>query len=245
MGKTLRDIRFYASEESNSSGNGFPSDCARFIPYPKVLNWWGERIAQRLNADKFSLGDFDHLYVNFTSGVPDGEFRFSDRAPEKWMRYVDVGVNFNSLQEFSAKELEKFLIEKTFDSLLYLCNGDLQNSKLVGSLREDIRTYGSNIEIPVKSKSVSSYSITITYKLRPNDLESYGLIEFIDLKTGKSFKTRFLDLVGSEDIFFLVGSISVKNGYITIKPRSSFRAGLFTENYDIPIEIKISDHLNT
>lgn len=244
MGKTLRDIRFYTSEESNYSGKGIPSDCSGLLHYPTVLNCWGGRIAQRLESDSFSLGDFDHLYINFTCGIPDGEFRFADRATEKWMRYVDVGVNFDSLREFDEDTLEKFLIERALNSLLFLSKGDTNKARIVENLREEITKHGTDIEIRVKEKLTRTYSVLVTYKLRPNGLESYGLVEYIDVKSGNGFKTKFVDLLGSDDIFFLVGSITIKNGCISIKPRTSFRASLFTENYDVPIEIKIGDYLN-
>ena len=62
--KPISDIRLYRSNIPNIDGNSHPSEFA-----PKQLNIIVTRIVMKLRENGFSLGDFDHLYINFTNGV--------------------------------------------------------------------------------------------------------------------------------------------------------------------------------
>ena len=106
MGKSLIDIRYYASEEPNVFGKSLPSSCSRFFDFPKSFHYWGARIAQRVGSEGLSLGNFDHLYINFTEALPEGDLQLSNRTPEKWLRYIDVGVIFNELSQLSEEQNE-------------------------------------------------------------------------------------------------------------------------------------------
>ncbi len=244
MDKTLIDIRYYASEAPNESGRSLPSDCSRYFEFPKLLHYWGRRIALKAGGEGLSLGSFDHLYLNFTEALPVGVLKFSERTPEKWLRYIDVGVKFDDLKQLDEKEIEGFVIQNTFNSLEFLCEGDETKCSLIKAVAKDVDEFGTQIELPVKVKETKSYSVVITYKLRPNESKSYGIARYSNHKTGESFSTNFVDLKGPSDIFHLVGSVSVKDGIIHIKPRPSFKAGLYTNSYKVPIEIDIQEHTN-
>jgi hypothetical protein len=83
--------------------------------------------------------------------------------------------------------------------------------------------------------------VTVTYQIRPNGNQSVGLIEYHDKKTGQRFKAEFVKLKDYEDVFALVGSISVSRGVISLKPRPSFKANLYTRAYRVPIKIPIAE----
>lgn len=242
--KTLRDIRYYASDEQNSSGNSLPSSCSRFFKFPKSMHYWGGRISQLVESQGLSLGSFDHLYVNFTSALEIEEIQFSERTIEDWMRYIDFGVCFDSLKALDEHELERFLINSTFKLLSFLCYGDKNKLEIIENAKEAVEEFGSEVELPVKLKETKSYKVSITYKLFPNNEGSYGILKYENLKSGESFKEKFIELKGPDDIFPLVGSIAIKDRKIIIKPRASFRAGLYTKSYSVPLEIDIGEKLN-
>lgn len=241
MEKTLVDIRYYASDVPNETGKSLPSSCSRYFDFPKLLHFWGARIATILGSKGFSLGDFDHLYINYTNAISKGSLAFSERTPEKWLRYIDYGVNFDNLKSLNESELECFVIRSTFECLQHLCNGSIEKKEMIKSAAMDVEKYGTEIELPVRAKETKSYSVLVSYKLRPQGACSYGIVNYINHKTGVSFSKRFVDLKGPSDIFPLVGGISVKNEKILIKPRSSFRASLYINAYQVPIEIDINE----
>jgi len=241
MEKVLIDIRYYASDSLNETGNSLPSSCSRFFEFPKLFHFWGTRIATILGARGFSLGDFDDLYINYTNAIPKGALAFSERTPEKWLRYIDYGVSFEDLKSLKEPELEHFVIRSTFECLEHLCNSSTDKTEMIKLASMEVNKYGTEIELPVKAKETKSYSVLVSYKLRPKGAASYGIVKYINHKTGVTFSKRFVDLKGPSDIFPLVGTISVKDEKILIKPRSSFKASLFTNAYQVPMEIDINE----
>lgn len=240
MGKTIIDIRYCASEEPNEAGRSLPSDCSRFFNFPEALHSWGDRIAHKLGAAGLSLGDFDHLYINYTNTIPEGTIKLSERIPEKWLRFVDFGVSFDELKMLDDSEMENFVIDSTFKSLFLICEKNDDKSALIKSVARDVEIYGTELEIPVKTKETKSYSISVTYKVRPGGSASYGLVKYVNHKTGISFTKKLVELKDSSDIFPLVGSISVKDGKIIISPKPSFKAGLYTNDYATPLIVDIN-----
>lgn len=241
MEKSLVDIRYYASDSPNETGRSLPSSCSRFFEFPKLLHYWGARIATILGASGLSLGEFDHLYINYTSAIPEGSIVFSEGTPEKWLRYIDYGVDFEKLKLLNESETEQFVIRSTFECLEHLCNSSIEKTKLIKSASNEVESCGSEVELPVKAKNTKSYSVQVSYKLRPNGEASYGLVKYLNHKTGATFSKRFVDLKGPSDIFPLVGTISVKDEKILIKPRPSFKASLYTNSYQVPMEIDINE----
>jgi hypothetical protein len=241
MGKALKDIRYYASDLPNETGKSLPSSCSRFFEFPKLFHYWGARIATILGASGLSLGEFDHLYINYTNAISEGSKVFSERTPEKWLRYIDYGVNFEELNSLKEPDLEQFVIRSTFECLEHLCNSSTEKSEILKSAFMDVEKFGTEIELPVKAKDTKTYSVLVCYKLRPQGSASYGIVKYINHKTGVTFSKRFVDLKGPSDIFPLVGTISVKDGKILINPRPSFKAGLYTNSYQVPMEIEINE----
>lgn len=129
MEKALIDIRYYASDSLYETGKSLPSSCSRFFKFPKLLHYWGARIATILGENGLSLGEFDHLYVNYTNAIPEGTMVFFDRTQEKWLRYIDCGVNFEKLKSLNESELEQFVIRSTFECLEHLCKLSIEKNR--------------------------------------------------------------------------------------------------------------------
>jgi hypothetical protein len=111
----------------------------------------------------------------------------------------------------------------------------------VNRVAADIREKGSELEIVHKTKETATYAVTLKYQICPNGNQSVGLIEYHDRKAGRRLKAEFVKLKHYEDIFALVGSISVSRGVIVLKPRPSFKASVHTQSYRFPIEIPIAE----
>ena len=67
--KTISDIRIYKSTELNAH-----TDIGK-----KEINIAVQRVVMKLREYDFSLGEFDHLYLNFTICKPNGTFELIDR----------------------------------------------------------------------------------------------------------------------------------------------------------------------
>ena len=244
MGKTILDIRYYASDIENISGKSLPSSCSKYFAFPKELHFWGSRIARRLENLGLSVGSFDHVYINYTSVLPEHTIQISERSPEPWLRYVDYGVSYKLLNELSPLELENFIIESTFKSLSVLCADDDEKLNKLNSVKYEVEKFGTELEIEAKRKETKSYSVVVSYKVNPSGASSCGLIDYKNIKNGQSFKRKFIELKSYSDIYPLIGSITIKDGKIILKPRKSFKASLYTNTYTVPIEVAINEKEN-
>lgn len=89
----IKDIRMFRSTAENTNGNPFPSGLVNVR-----LGCMLHRIAMKLRENGFSLGGFDHLYINLTTRAA-GDPAPAKRAPDRyhpWYRFYDVPVS----QEF-------------------------------------------------------------------------------------------------------------------------------------------------
>lgn len=82
--KTISDIRLYKNH--TAFGN-------------KMLNAAIHRIVMKLREQHFSLEDFDHLYINFTTCDEEGSIRPSDQVDRyhPWYRNCDVGISTGNM----------------------------------------------------------------------------------------------------------------------------------------------------
>lgn len=104
--KTISDIRLYKNH--TAFGN-------------KMLNAAIHRIVMKLREQHFSLEDFDHLYINFTTCDEEGSIRPSDQVDRyhPWYRNCDVGISTGNMGlgfALIARVLENIFTSEQFDS---------------------------------------------------------------------------------------------------------------------------------
>lgn len=111
--KQIKDIRIYKSDTENISGNPHPVGFA-----PIAWNAAASRIAMKLREQAFSLGDFDHLYLNLTTCPVAGGIAPAKRAVDRyypWYRWYDVEITqdlFDTLDAPEHKETVFALLEQ-------------------------------------------------------------------------------------------------------------------------------------
>jgi hypothetical protein len=237
--RLLLDIRYYESAHENVAGTSLPGEPGRIFHFPVSIHPMGARIARKLREFGFVAGVFDHLYVNFTTLLPAGQYRYSPREVEERIKYVDFGLSAETTDMLSDTEKESLVLDATFNILKFVTGNRQARFALVQRVFSDVKKQGSELEILHKQKEAPTYSVTVTYKIRPNGNQSVGLIEYHDKLSGIRFKSEFVKLKEYEDIFALVGSIAVLGGRICLRPRKSYKASLYTRTYEVPIEIAI------
>ena len=240
MGKILKDIRFYESDFENIKGNSIPDNIGQIFPFKKEINYVGQRIARKLHELKFESGNFDHIYLNLSSLDSLKKLTISSRKVTDWIQYIDYPLNHQEVAKGKLNVQENQIAEITFKALNKLYEKEPQKIQLIKTVKEELDKSGSEIEITSFEKNTKSYIVKISYQINPkNCRHSKAFLEYENLKTGHTFKEHFLNLELFEDIYPLVGSVSIKENTILIKPRRSFKADIYTESYKTPIEIKI------
>lgn len=107
--KAIADIRLYKSDVENTDGNSLPGEFTG-----RTLNAKVKRIVMKLREGGFSLGEFDHLYINFTTCPVDNEIAAAKRSPDKyhpWYRFYDVHIRDDLFSRLSHPEAADEVLE--------------------------------------------------------------------------------------------------------------------------------------
>lgn len=210
--KPISDIRLYRSNIPNIDGNSLPSEFA-----PKQLNIIVTRIVMKLKEKGFSLVDYDHLYINFTTCLPNGEIAPSKRsidAYHKWYRYYDVGVSVECYRNLESKSSVEFVIEQIKNVLnAYFCT---ETNCSVKTCIEEALNKGEDMLMLYKSKQTSKRKADIYLQLLDNGMYCPNLIVYdqngVELLHQKLPCT--LDLMS-------LGEIQLSNKKVVVKPRKN------------------------
>ena len=238
--KFLLDIRYFESDVENVNGASLPDHTGRIYAFPASIHSSGARIARKLREYGFTAGPFDHLYVNYTPLLPEREMQYAPRSVEPWIKYVDFGLAPENTNRLSDMEKESVVVDSTFEILRFIASDRQTRCSQIERVCGDIKAKGTELEIHHTTKETASYVVTVTFQIEPKGNQSVGLIEYHERRSGRTLKGEFVRLNHYEDIFSLVGTISVRRGLISLKPRSSFKASLNTKPYQVPIEIPIT-----
>ncbi len=212
--KVISDIRLYSSETENIDGNGMPQgDVAR----KSILT--AGRIAMKLREAEFSLGDFDHLYLNFTVCLPEGEIRPAGRSVDRyhpWYRYYDVGV---SQEQYARLESEEGLMEAVDAierTLLRYFAPDQAAEELVRSAVSEAVAQGSSMLMKYKEKKSAKAKAEIFLRLTDNG-QYWPLLRVTDTE-GRELLRENLPERGD---FMMLGDIQMSSKRVTVKPKKN------------------------
>lgn len=218
--KIISDIRVYKSNIENVDGNSTPNSFGN-----KKLNVILHRIVMKLREAKFSLGEFDHLYLNFTVCLDEGSMQLAKRTIDcyhSWYRWYDVGVSqklFDSLNEEECIEIVITLLERVL--VQFFAEG--MNSEQI--IKDSI------------SVAVSQGEEMLTYFKEKNAAKNKAVIYLRFLDSGKYYPLLCVyDLEGHEILrkdlpatidLAPIGEIQLSSKRVTVKPRKSvFTSGL-------------------
>ena len=235
--RILKDIRFYESEVQNISGQSSPHDLGKLFIPTKDTNYIGQRIARKLNELKFSYGEFDHIYINFTTYIGENEIIISDRNIDKRIKYIDFGIDITKLNLLDETEKNDFVKFATFKSLQRISQGI--NSELLKQTENLYTEFGTALKIHYKTKETNSYKIDIFYQIKSENGGTRAVIELNDKKKNICYEA-FYELEFYEDIYTLIDTINFVNDQIVLKPKKSFIADIHNERYKTPIELAIN-----
>jgi hypothetical protein len=236
--RILKDIRFYESEKQNIGGQSLPNELGEIFIPTKDTNYIGQRIARKLNELKFTYGEFDHIYINLTTILKEGEIIVSNRNIDKRIKYIDFGISSENLNSLSDSEKNNFIKSVTFKVLKQISSGS--NLEVVNQTEKLIAEFDTEIKIHFKSKETTSFKIDIYYQIETVSGGTKAVIEYKDKKnnicSSVNYKLQFY-----EDIYTLMDTIGLTDSTIILKPKKSFTADISNERYETPITLKITD----
>ena len=133
--KIISDIRLYKS----SSKNEFGSFITESFGSKKLISTI-KRIVMKLRENNFSLGEFDHLYINFTTCDIANEIELSDYIDKyhPWYRYCNIKVDVDL---YNNLDIEKLVEATKMGDYKYVYNKMNEVFAFI-NLRKERETYG-------------------------------------------------------------------------------------------------------
>lgn len=224
--KIIKDIRPYKSETENTDGNSMPQSLAA-----KSVSTALHRVAMKLREQEFVLGDFDHLYLNFTSCLAKGAFQPAKRTVDRyfpWYRFYDVGMDREIFDKLDSNEYTDFILESARQVLLnFFCDNVDSEQKITNAFDETKK--GENMLVRFKAKQGAKYKAVIF--LRYLESAEYSPTLCVHNSDGEEILRK--DLPPTADLSS-IGEIQLSSKRVTVKPRkNSFSRNLTAISFDL------------
>ena len=209
----IKDIRIYRSQSQNEYGTYLTDSFD-----DKELNAIAKRIVMKLRENKFSLGEFDHLYINFTTCDMTEKMRLSTDVDRyhPWYRYCYVYIEKDFYDKLGAPETRNSIVELIITVLVtYFTTEDFDKSLIMHCVNEAVQQ-GENMLMKFKEKVNKNRRAVIF--LRYLDTGYFSpLLRVYDKKETLLFE-KDLPLTLTLDS---LGDIKIDEEQITIKPRKN------------------------
>lgn len=217
----IKDIRLYRSCIDNIDGNSHPQSFMN-----KELCCVIQRIVMKLRENKFSMGDFDHLYVNFTTSSVENKIAPAKRKTDRyypWYRYYDVEISQDLFEKLETTQCINEVIKMVEQVLCHFFNTqEFDSGKIQSCISEAIEN-GEKMEMKFKEK-IASKNKAIVYLRYLDSGRYFPLLRVLDLKDNILLEKN-LPEANSLDAF---GTIQLSSKKVTIKPRKN----AFSEMYE-------------
>lgn len=201
--KVISDIRLYRSSGIDTY-MGFAN---------KALNLSVRRVVMKLREYGFSLGEFDHLYLNFTTLKPENTIKLNNTVDRyyPWYRYCDVGISQKEYDNLGTTDCTAFVFEKIQHVLLELFDAK-------GFIEPALVEAKKNAEMLMRFKEKKSARGVATVYLRLLDNGKYLPLLCVNNTAGEEvFRT---DLPETIDLS-IIGELQLNNQKVTVKPRKN------------------------
>lgn len=212
--KNISDIRIFRGTIENIDNNAHPLGFAN-----QMMNLVVKRVVMKLRELNFSLGEFDHLYINFTTCFVEDGIMQAKRSIDKynpWYRYYDYYMDEEHFQKMISDSDYIILLDAIKKVLLkFFSNSQAQEEMIDDAIAESQK--GENMLIKFKEKITSKYKATIYLRLY-NDGKYHPLLEVQNNDSMVLHK----DMDSIIDLG-IIGDIAIIGKRVIIKPKKSQR----------------------
>lgn len=177
----------------------------------------------KLREQKFSLGEYDHLYLNFTTQLSEGICLPAKRSVDiyhKWYRFYDIGVSEDMYYKLNYESSNEYIIDKLQNVLVQFYN--CENICPIQDCISEAVENGENMMIFYKAKGNKNLKASIFLQYLDTDLYLPHL--FVHNSEGKEILHKKMKLSNE---LMEIGEIQISSKKVTIKPKkNSFTANL-------------------
>lgn len=178
----IKDIRLFEKLEPDVIGTGLPTYMRGLYGFDDMdMQDIIQRLLFSLRHEGFTLGSFDHLYMNYTPSLPHGEVRLNQRGRDPyfpWYRFTDAGCDIDIFRVMSMEEQRRFLSE-TIRKAVCL-HADEANIAIFDRCYERVMELGADLEIPYKEKTGEHLHLTISTTIS-DEVDFLPIVRIFDL----------------------------------------------------------------
>ena len=211
--RVIADIRLFKSEGRTESGH---FDMVSFGD--KRLNAVVKRIVMKLRENGFSMGDFDHLYINFTLCELSAPMELSQEVERyhPWFRHCHVRVPREVYASLGTVDSHEYIISIIGDVLTaFFASDDFDADSIRDCIREAV-TGGEEMLVPFKEKATAKRRAVIYLRF----LDSCRYAPLLRVYDGEGSLLLERDLPKMVTLDAL-GELQVGLKKVTVKPRKN------------------------
>jgi hypothetical protein len=201
--KVIADIRLY-------------KDGSQFAE--KSLNAMVKRIVMKLREKKFSLGEFDHLYLNFVVADREEKMFLSEEADRyhPWYRYCFIPVEREFYDRLHAPESKDKIVQWLKTALItYFSTEGFDEAEILACIRQAM-AQGEEMRMKFKEKVTGKRRAVVF--LRYLDTCRYSpLLQVYDTEDHLLFSQDLPETISLD----YLGEIQVSGKRVTMKPRKN------------------------
>ena len=211
--KIISDIRLFKSESQSEHGGYITCSFG-----DKKLNAIVNRVVMKLRENKFSLGEFDHLYINFTTCEMAEQMNLSDKVDRyhPWFRYCSVHIENDLYSKLGTIETWDSIIRWIENVLIaYFTSEEFDETHIRSCVQQAVEQ-GENMLMKFKEKTSSKRKAVIFLRFLDNCRFS-PLLRIYDLEENILFEKDLPQTVALD----YLGEIQVSAKRVTIKPKKN------------------------
>ncbi len=211
--KIIKDIRLYKSEAQNEYGKPITYSFA-----DKKLNAVTQRIVMKLREYGFSLGDFDHLYINFTTCSMSEKISLSKEVDRyhPWYRYCSVNIEKELYDKLGSSDTYADIISVIKKILItYFVTEDFGQTLILSCVSQAVEQ-GENMLMKFKEKIGTKRKAVIFLRYLDRCIY-YPLLQIYDMDENLLFEKNLPETL----MLDYLGDIQISAKRVTIKPRKN------------------------
>ena len=211
--KIISDIRLYRSESQNEYGVYATESIAE-----KKLNAIVQRVVMKLREHEFSLGEFDHLYINFTTCDIGNKTILSDYVDKyhPWYRYCLVHIEKDTYDKLDSIENYDYIVQWIRNILVtYFSSQDFDETCILSCVQQAV-DQSENMLMKFKEK-ISTNRKAVIFLRYLDSCKFHPLLRVYDAEDNLLFEKDLPEAV----MLDYLGDIQVSPKRVTIKPRKN------------------------
>ena len=172
----------------------------------------------KLRENEFSLGEFDHLYINFTTCEMAEEMKLSHKVDRyhPWYRYCDVHIGNDLYQKLGSQEAQNDIILLIRNVLVtYFASDSFDESRIISCVQQAVEQ-GENMLMKFKEKVTTKRKAVVFLRFL-DSCRFYPLLRVYDTEENLLFEKDLPEAV----MLDYLGEIQVSTKRVTIKPRKN------------------------